>query len=93
MQNLHGLRGKIGRKWQKMPFCCLHHWLGWGAVLITNIFEFFFKLKSSNIIHPTQLVYLSQSQFGFAQIAKLNLTIIVLDVLIAFGIRMKKFKQ
>jgi len=61
--------------------------------LLSNQLEFFFVFVRTNIIHFSQLVELSQSQTSFTQIAKLRLTIVVLQVLICFRLFVPEFVE
>ena len=61
-------------------------WRCWRCVLFANVFEFFFVLKGSNIIHLTQFAQLSQSQTSFTKLAFLRLTVVLRDILISFGL-------
>ena len=72
-------------------FVKLHYWLCGRRILQLNFFEFFFKLISSNILHSTQFVDLSKSEFCFAKIAKTRLTVILTHVLICFRLSLVKF--
>lgn len=54
-------------------------------------FEFFFELIGANILHATQFVDLSKSEFCFAQVAKLRLTVILTHVLICVGLSLVQF--
>jgi hypothetical protein len=70
----------------------LYRRCGRGHVLALDILEFFFVLKSTYIVHSAQFVYLSQSEFGLAKLAKLRLTVIVLNILVSCRILLKKLK-
>ena len=47
-----------------------------------DLFQLLFELVGSNVIHGTQFVDLSQSQFGFTQIAQLRLAVVLCNILI-----------
>ena len=53
--------------------------------------DFFFELKSPDVLHPAQFVDLAQGQFGLAKITQPGLAVVLRQVLVRCASIFKEF--